>query len=179
MNIQNNSIKEYFPRRKFLKSSTAGIFTYLTAKAYCSEERLPVKDKNSKVKHLYLTRDQKNIHNRWNKDISPVLHMNSGDTVTIETRDASDGHFTPESTVQDIATRDSSKVHPITGPIYIEEAEPGDVLQIDILKYELGEWGWTLTGKGLGILPDELSKSYLNIWIYDKIKNMHNSKIVL
>ena len=170
MNIQNNSTKVYFHRRKFLKSSTAGIFTCLAAKAYCSEKKLPVQNKNSEVKHHYLTRDQKNIHNRWNKDIPPVVHINSGDIVTIETRDASDGHFTPESTVKDIATRDSSKVHPITGPIYIEEAEPGDVLQIEILKYELGEWGWTLTGKSLGLLPDELSKSYLNIWIYDKDK---------
>ena len=170
MNIQNNSTKVYVPRRKFLKSSTAGIFTCLAAKAYCSEKKLPVQSKNSGVKHHYLTRDQRNIHNRWNKDIPPVVHINSGDIVTIETREASDGHFTPDSTVKDIATRDSSKVHPITGPIYIEEAEPGNVLQIDILKYELGEWGWTLTGKGLGILPDELSKSYLNIWIYDKDK---------
>ncbi|MCK4827299.1 acetamidase/formamidase family protein, partial [bacterium] len=170
MNIQNNSTKVYVPRRKFLKSSTAGIFTCLAAKANCFEKKLSVQDKNSEVKHHYLTRDQRNIHNRWNKDIPPVVHINSGDIVTIETREASDGHFTPDSTVKDIATRDSSKVHPITGPIYIEEAEPGDVLQIDILKYELGEWGWTLTGKGLGLLPDELSKSYLNIWIYDKDK---------
>ncbi|MFC1650801.1 acetamidase/formamidase family protein [Candidatus Latescibacterota bacterium] len=121
-------------------------------------------------KYHYLSKEQKNIHNRWNKDIPPALKIKSGDMVTIETRDASDWHFTPESTVKDIATRDNLKIHPLTGPIYVDEAEPGDVLKIDILDFELNDWGWSATGKGKGLLPDLLSESYLKIWTYDAKK---------
>ena len=126
--------------------------------------------RNSGGKYHYLSNEQKNIHNRWNKDIAPAVRISSGDLVTIETRDASDRHFTPQSTAKDIETRDKSKTHPLTGPIYVDQAEPGDVLKIDILDFELSDWGWTVTGKGLGLLPDLLSKHYLKIWTYDRKK---------
>ncbi len=156
-----------FDRRNFIKGTLAGTFA---AKAFCTDKKHSVDATESDVEHHFLTRQQKNIHNRWNKDLIPVLYVHSGDTVTIETRDASDGHYTPESIKNDIATMDSSKVHPLTGPIYLEEAKPGDVLRIDILGYELGEWGWTVTGKGRGFLPDVVSDSYLKIWHYDNDK---------
>ncbi|MFC1538904.1 acetamidase/formamidase family protein [Candidatus Latescibacterota bacterium] len=162
--------KEFFPRRQFLQSGAAGILTCLSGKVYGAEQKTTVLTNKSGGKYYYLSNEQRNIHNRWNKDIPPVLKISSGDLVTIETRDASDWHFTPESTVKDIATRDTSKVHPLTGPIYINEAEPGDVLKIDILDFELSEWGWTVTGKDKGILPELLSDSHLKIWTYDTNK---------
>ena len=121
-------------------------------------------------KHHFLSRDRANIHNRWNNALPPVLAISSGDTVTIETRDAVDGHFTINSTSADIATRDSLKVHPLTGPIYVRKARPGDVLKIDILKYELSDWGWTLFAKGAGLLSEHFEKEYLKIWKFDKEK---------
>jgi acetamidase/formamidase len=68
------------------------------------------------------------------------------------------------------------KVHPLTGPVYVEEAEPGDVLKIDIIDYELSEWGWTIAAKGRGFLPDFLSDGYLKIWHYDKNKQFATFK---
>lgn len=115
----------------------------------------------------HLSRDLRNIHNRWNRDLPPVLQIQSGDLVRIETRDAADMHFTPDSTVADLATRDRSKIHPLTGPIQVAGAAPGDVLKIEILNYELSDWGWTVTGPGVGLLPDLLTESYFKVWRFD------------
>ncbi len=161
-------ILENFSRRNFLKSGITGILGGLAAGIHCTKKKQTSKSKNFDGKHHYLPREK--THNRWNKDIQPVLRVNSGDIVTIETKDASDGHFTLKSTFKDVATRDLSKVHPLTGPIYVEEAEPGDILQVDILKYELSDWGWTLVAGGRGFLPEDFSKEYLQIWKYDKNK---------
>ena len=177
-NILSNT-NEYYQvweklhRRNFLKSSAAGILAFLTSGLSCSKQEQTPKDNISKGKH-YLSREK--THNRWNKDIPPTLHVKSGDTVTIETKDAADGHFTPESTSADVASRDLSKVHPLTGPIFVEEAEPGDVLQVDILKYDLSEWGWTLIAKDRGFLPEDFQNEYLQIWKYDKNKEYADLK---
>lgn len=114
----------------------------------------------------YLSRER--THNRWNRDLDPILSMQSGQTVTVETRDASDGHFSPDSTTADVANRDRGKIHPLTGPIRVEGAQPGDVLQVDILGFELSDWGWTAVAPPGGFLGDEFQKNYLHIWHFDK-----------
>ncbi len=159
---------ESYSRRNFLKSSITRILACFSAGAYCSQKKQQVEDKNLEGKHHYLSREK--THNRWNKDIPPILNVNSGDVVTIETKDAADGHFTLNSTHKDVLNRDLSKVHPLTGPIYIEEAEAGDILQVDILEYELSEWGWTLIAEERGYLPEDFPVNYLKIWRYDKNK---------
>jgi acetamidase/formamidase len=93
--------------------------------------------------------------------------MASGETVTVRTREASDGHFTASSTSADVATRDRGRVHPLTGPIYVRDANPGDVLQVDILGYELGQWGWTVISPPAGFLGDEFQENRLHIWHFD------------
>ena len=106
-------------------------------------------------------------HNRWNRDLAPRLTVRSGETVTVQTREASDGHFNPASTSADVATRDRGRVHPLTGPIWVQGAAPGDVLQVDIIGYELPDWGWTCISPPAGFLGDEIGESYLHIWNFD------------
>ena len=120
------------------------------------------------IRHHFLSREEKNIHTRWNRDIPPVLNIKSGDLISMETRDASDGAFTPDSTAADIAARDTGRIHPLTGPVFVEGAGPGDVLKVDILEYELGDWGWSVSGPGKGLLPELLERDYFKAWRYDK-----------
>ena len=56
------------------------------------------------------------VHYEWNNTIHPRLTIDPGDTVTFETRDASDGFYTPRSTHEDVMRR-VFKGHPLTGPI--------------------------------------------------------------
>ena len=72
-------------------------------------------------------------HNRWHPDIPPVARCQPGDEVVLETRDAFDGQMAPDMPLAVVAAPNLDVVHPLTGPVYVEGAEPGDVLAVEIL----------------------------------------------
>ena len=73
------------------------------------------------------------IHYGWDNTIKPVLTVASGNVVEFETVDASGGQVTASSNLEDVANLDFSRVNPVTGPVYVKDAEPGDVLKISIV----------------------------------------------
>src|SRR5690242_6175174 len=75
--------------------------------------------------------------------LEPILEEDSGATVEIETKDASGGQLGANSTVDEVATLDLARVNPVTGPIYVKTAEPGDVLAVEIREFKATNWGWT------------------------------------
>ena len=93
-----------------------------------------------------------------------MLTVQSGDTVTVETRDVSDNQLSPSSTSKDIETIDWDRVYPLAGPIAVEGAGPGDTLAVEILELRVKEWGWTAIIPGFGLLPDEFPSAYLRIF---------------
>ena len=103
-------------------------------------------------------------HNRWHPDIAPALRCAPGDEVVMQTRDAVDGQLTMSSTHADVATTDRTVVHPLTGPIWVDGAEPGDVLVAEILAIETGSFGYTAVNPGLGFLADEFPDPFLIRW---------------
>jgi len=70
-------------------------------------------------------------HNRYHPDIAPVLEVAEGEELVLETRDALDGQLGPDATIADLATVDANLVHPLTGPVFVKGAEPGDMLEIE------------------------------------------------
>jgi len=68
----------------------------------------------------------------------PVLRVNSGDTIVLETMMHSHNQIVPGTTIEQIKkTRTDFPgrgPHTLTGPIYIEEAQPGDVLKVTLNK---------------------------------------------
>ena len=110
--------------------------------------------------------DKEIVHYTWDNAIEPRLTIDPGDTVTFHTRDAGDEYYSRGSTTEAMAAREPFKGHPLTGPVYIRGAAPGDVLQIDILKMELArDYGWTAVTPDSGLLPEEDVKGpYLQIW---------------
>jgi acetamidase/formamidase len=89
-----------------------------------------------------------------------------GDTLVLDTRDAADGYYTPTSTSRDTATRGPFKGHPLTGPIAVRGARPGDVLVVDILDVRpAAPFGWTHIRPGRGLLPEaDFPEPFLQIW---------------
>src|SRR5215470_4317442 len=81
-----------------------------------------------------LTAEPASGHNRWHPDIPPRVTCAPGDEVLIETRDAFDRQFHPGATAVDVSHVDLNVVHPLTGPVYVTGAEPGDLLVVDILE---------------------------------------------
>ena len=101
----------------------------------------------------------------------PVLEVESGAEVSLELRDASDGQVSPTDVETYRGGRfDGARGNPITGPIRVVGAEPGDVLQVDVLDVKPGAWGWTGMAPGYGLLPGDFSRRDLLIWqIHDGI----------
>ena len=80
-------------------------------------------------------------HNRWHPDLEPVVRVRPGDVVTLETRDGLDGQLTRDSVHADCAALDLGLGHPLTGPVHVEGAEPGDVLEVGLVAYETPDFG--------------------------------------
>jgi formamidase len=106
-------------------------------------------------------------HTRWHPDIPPVLTCQPSDEVLIETRDAVDGQFTLDSTNDDVLRADRSIVHPLTGPIRVDGAEPGDVLAVEVLEVVPSSFGYTAQIPGFGFLADEFPEPFLVRWEVD------------
>ncbi len=104
------------------------------------------------------------IHNRWHPEIEPVAVARPGQEVTLETRDGIDGQLSPESTHADVLALDLGLGHPLTGPVYVEGAEPGDVLRVELLAYETAGFGITAVIPGFGFLADLFAEPYLVKW---------------
>lgn len=115
-------------------------------------------------KNVALAGDPRVGHNRWHPDIAPVARCHSGDTVIIETRCALDGQVGPETTIADMEKMDLSVIHPMTGPVYVEGAEPGDVLEVEILDITPADFGYTNQSPGFGFLRDLFPERFLVKW---------------
>lgn len=82
------------------------------------------------------------FHFWWDVEDVPVLTIESGDTVVLETREVTDDQITPHSPAETLVALDEDRLYPLTGPIRIEGAAPGDTLAVDILELWPGRWGW-------------------------------------
>ena len=124
-----------------------------------SEQRIP-------EPQYQLSKDQ--THNKFSRKIPPVLTVPSGSIIEVYTEDASDEQFHVHSTVEDVNELDFEPIHPLTGPVYVEGAEPGDVLKVTLHKIELGNWGWTAIVPGFGFLSEEFTEPYLRTFELNK-----------
>jgi formamidase len=105
-------------------------------------------------------------HNRFHPDIPAVATVKPGDVVVFETRDAFDNQLNAASTTADVAGLDASRVHPLTGPVRIEGAEPGDTLEVEVLRVEPGpdRFGYTIVFPGFGFLRDRFTTPQIARW---------------
>src|SRR5918911_272887 len=103
-------------------------------------------------------------HNRWHPAIPPIVRADPGDRVILETRDALDGQITPGTKSADLAGANLDVVHPLTGPVYINGAEPGDLLEVTIVEVEPQPFGFTVQVPGFGFLRDVFTEPYIVRW---------------
>lgn len=107
-------------------------------------------------------------HFGWDNSLQPVLTVAPGDEMEFEIVDASGGQLRARSTEADVASLDFGKVNPVTGPIYVDGAEPGDTLVVDVLGFAGGGWGWTAIIPGFGLLADDFAQARLHISTFDE-----------
>jgi acetamidase/formamidase len=107
------------------------------------------------------------FHNVWDQTIEPVLEVDPGRIVELQAVDASGGQLDRDSTAADLDDLDFAKVNPVTGPVFVAGARPGDVLEVEILDLAMSGWGWTAIIPGFGLLADEFPAPWLKIWELD------------
>src|SRR5499427_8476227 len=103
-------------------------------------------------------------HNRWHPDIPPIVEVDEGEEVALETRDATDGCLTSKSTVADFPSMQVGAIHPLTGPVLVKGARPGDLLEIEFVDIVPQRWALTAIMPGLGFLRDVMTTPYLVHW---------------
>jgi acetamidase/formamidase len=103
-------------------------------------------------------------HSRWNRAIPPRLAIAPGDTVHFECVDSSGAQVHPGMTLPQYLAIDRNRIHALTGPVSVQGAEPGDVLEIEVLEVTHKGWGWTSVVEGLGFLKHRFDKPFLFLW---------------
>ena len=101
-----------------------------------------------------LIEQPKTGHNRWHPDIPPILEIGEGEEVVLETRDGCDGQLGPSVAAEGIAKMDAGAVHPLTGPVLVKGARPGDLLEIEFVDILPQPHAFTGIVPGLGFLRD-------------------------
>ena len=99
----------------------------------------------------------------WDNSVEPALEIESGEAIQLHVRDASDEQIGPGSTAADVLALDFSHVNPVSGPIFVKGAEPGDTLAVELLEFAPPDWGWTAIIPGFGLLADEFPEPWLRI----------------
>src|SRR5260370_1071694 len=99
-------------------------------------------------------------HHGWNNEFPPLLTVAPGETVEFEIRDASGGQITERSGIEAVSGMDFGLVNPVTGPVAIDGAAPGDALTVTLLSLTPSTtagaaWGWTAHIPGFGLLAHQ------------------------
>jgi len=99
-------------------------------------------------------------HNRWHPGIDPILEAAPGEEVVLETRDASDGQTRPGV----LNPKPGKGIHPLTGPVFVQGAEPGDLLEIEYLDIIPESYGWTRARPDAGFVRGVIDTPILVNW---------------
>lgn len=106
-------------------------------------------------------------HFGWDNSLAPAHRLAPGQSLEFEVTDSSGNQLSPRSTVEDVARLDFGRINPVTGPVWIEGAESGDVLKVTFLDMTPSGWGWTANIPGFGLLADEFPEPALQLWQYE------------
>jgi acetamidase/formamidase len=104
----------------------------------------------------------------WDNSIEPALEIESGEAVSLHARDASNGQIRKDSGTEAVTAVDLEHVNPVSGPVFVKGADPGDVLAVELLEFTPSDWGWTALIPGFGLLADEFPDPWLRISEVDR-----------
>jgi formamidase len=103
-------------------------------------------------------------HNRYHPDIPPVAEIGEDEEIALETRDALDGQIKPGMAAADLASVDAGAIHPLTGPVFVKGAAPGDILEIEFTDIIAQPTAFSTILPGLGFLRDAFNEPFLVHW---------------
>jgi acetamidase/formamidase len=116
----------------------------------------------------------------WSTDHEPRLTVRSGQEIAFDMWDASGGQLGPSATLDEFLALDHKRTMPISGPVYVEGANAGDTLEVEILEVAAGGYGWTGQRPAQGILDDaEFDREWVHVWRVDGELAWFNERIAV
>jgi len=104
------------------------------------------------------------IHHEWNRELDPALEIASGDVVHFDCLPTGHGQVFRDSKVEEIE-KDFDTVYNLSGPVYVQGAEPGDTVEVEVLSLTPADWGWTWIWPELGLLAEDFGDTkYLKVF---------------
>jgi acetamidase/formamidase len=108
-----------------------------------------------------LVLDDAQPHAFWDRALAPRISIAAGDSVVFETREGT-GQVTPETESDALTSLRAELIHPLTGPVFVEGAKPGDTLVVDVVALEHKGWGWNGVIPGFGLLGSEFDEPHIH-----------------
>lgn len=103
-------------------------------------------------------------HHTWDRSEPAVLRVAPGEEVHLALRDGSNGQIVPSTSPAELVDLDLGKMDPLTGPIWVESAQPGDMIVVEVVDISLGKVGWSAIIPGLGLLSEHFPGPYVRSW---------------
>ncbi|KAH8817417.1 hypothetical protein F5884DRAFT_249959 [Xylogone sp. PMI_703] len=128
---------------------------------------------DGRFKSIHHVHHEHGLLTTWEKNHKPLITVESGSEVVIDNI----GAF-PKNLHRNITTEEIQKYNiqgfqdiekllgspHVSAPVYINGAEPGDTLKVEILDLETADWGWTTALPGLGALHDEFPTAHIKTY---------------
>ena len=150
-------------RRLFISGGLIGLLVVLFDVGCAPQAEQPILELGTEGRHCG---EDPHCMNRLHPAIPMAASADPGQTIVLHTRNASDFELDPNSTYDD-PRRPGSPVHPMTGPVFINGAEVGDLLAVTLVDIEPGPYGYTsITGGGW--VTDRFENSLRVVWTLDR-----------
>jgi acetamidase/formamidase len=107
--------------------------------------------------------DAGRVHHHWDNRLEPTLRVASGDVVDFDLAMAGRGQIHEGATYEQTSF-DFDTLYNLLGPVFVEDARPGDTLRVEVLSLEPGEWGWSCVLTGLGLLAEDFPEPFAHTW---------------
>lgn len=105
---------------------------------------------------------KENVSGILDKGVKAAAVCESGETVVFETRDCYDDAVVSEE--RPLGDKDNPIENPATGPLYVKDALPGDVLKVEILDIQVRDWGVMRSSASCGVFHEDFSERTARIF---------------
>jgi len=156
--------------KKLLSLFCTGLFAMLAVPAQADTTDVKTQSVVEVKKRGAHCADDPNCMNRYHYAFEPVAKARPGQLIRYETRDALDSDLNVNSQPKDVLAIDLNLVHPITGPVFIEGAQRGDVLAVTLIDVEPDEYGYTTIVPGFGFLRDLYPDPFVANWKINRLE---------
>lgn len=120
---------------------------------------------------------RENVNDIMRFDNKPAAYCQSGEVVVFQTRDCYDDVVT--SSERPLGDRDNGLANPVTGALFVEGAEIGDILKVEILDIQLRSWGVMRSSPTAGVFQEKYNKREAIIFQIKDNKIYFDDKLVL